>query len=139
MATLTKKFFKEEIKKNYTTAKKVLPVILKRYGTATKVFPRKSYYRLWLDKDDCVEGYNHGMSWWINGFCLHADKSVSIMVYWQGDSTDGDEYITLPTGLADAYLPPTKPVNMGSYYYTARQGISISYDEIYEAIKKLKF
>lgn len=139
MGRLTKNFFKEEIKKNYNTAKKLLPTILKRYGEATKVSPRKSYYRLWLDNDDCIEGYNHGMSWWINGFELSAKGTLYIMVYWQGDSTDGDEYIEIPAGYTSAFLPPSKPVNMGSYYYTARQGIDITPDEIWEAIKNLKF
>lgn len=139
MAKLTKNFFKEEIKKSYTTAKNLLPVILKRYGTATKISPRKSYYKLWLIDDDCIEGYNRDISWWIRGFCLHADKSVSIMIYWQGDSTDGDEYIDIPAGYTSAFLPPTKPVNMGNYWYTARQGINITPDEIWEGIKKLKF
>ena len=39
---------------------------------------------------------------------------------------------------SNAFLEPSKPVNMGSYYYTARQGISISPSEIWEAIKTIK-
>lgn len=140
MTKMTKKFFREELKKNYSIAKQLLPTILKRYGAATKVSPRKSYYKLWLDNNDQIEGYNRDTSWWIRGFELGADGKVYIMVYWQGESTDGDEFITLPNNIYDcASLPPTKPVNMGSYYYTARQGINIRPTEIYEAIKSLKF
>lgn len=140
MARLTKNFFKEEIKKGPRTAYPLLYTILKRYGEGKKVSPRKAYYRLWLDNDDRVEGYNRDTSWWINGFELSTNGKVYIMVYWQGDSTDGDEYIELPKNVFDcAFLPPMKPVNMGSYYYSARQGINIEPHEIYEAIKNLKF
>ena len=139
MARLTKNFFREEIKKSGHNARRLLPTILKRYGNATKVSPRKSSYKLWLDNDDRIEGYNRSMSWWLNGFELSSNGKVYLMVYWQGDSTDGDEYIEMPTGYQNAFLPPTKPVYMGSYYYTARQGIDITPDEIYTAIKNLKF
>ena len=140
MTKMTKKFFREELKKNYSIAKQLLPTILKRYGVATKVSPRKAYYKLWLDNDSQVDGYNRDTSWWIRGFELGTDGKVYIMVYWQGDSTDGDEYIKLPNDIYNsAFLPPTQPINMGSYYYTARQGINIRPNEIYEAIKNLKF
>lgn len=139
MARMTKNFFREEIKKNYSTAKKLLPTILKRYGTATKVSPRKAYYKLWLDNDTEVSGYNRDTSWWIRGFCLHADNTISIMVYWQGDSTDGDEYVSLPSNIYDsAHLKSSAPVNISGDYYVARNAITIRPNEIYEAIKLLK-
>lgn len=140
MAKMTKKFFREELQRGMRTAYSLLPTILKRYGIATKVSPRKAYYRLYLYSDDQVEGYNRDTTWWIRGFELDRDGKVYIMVYWQGESTDGDEFLRLPSDVYDcAFLPPTQPVNMGSYYYTARQGINIRPNEIYEAIKALKF
>lgn len=140
MAKMTKKFFREELQRGMRTAYSLLPTILKRYGVATKVSPRKSYYKLWLDNDDQVEGYNRDTTWWIQGFLLGTSGKVYLIVYWQGDSTDGEEHIALPSDIYDsAFLPPTQPVNMGSYYYTARQGINIRPNEIYEAIKALKF
>lgn len=138
MARMTKNFFREEIKKSYSVAKQLLPTILKRYGTATKISPRKAYYKLWLDNDDMIEGYNRDTSWWVRGFCLHADNTVSIMVYWQGDSTDGDEYIDMPKGSDSAYLKSSEPVRIGGDYYIARHSITIRPNEIYEAIKALK-
>lgn len=140
MGRLTKKFFRDEIVKSRKIAYSLLPTILKRYGKETKISPRKSYYKMYLTGDDQIEGYNRGVSWWVTGFCLHADKSISLMVYWQGDSTDGDEYIELPSDIyKSAYLAPTQPINMGSYYCIARQGIIVRPEEIYDAIKNLKF
>lgn len=140
MGRLTKKFFREEIAKSRKSAYSLLPTILKRYGTETKISPRKAYYKLWLDNDAQVEGYNRGTSWWIQGFELSVTGNVCMVIYWQGESTDGDEYIEVPKDIyKSAYLEPTKPVNMGSYYYTARQGIIVRPEEIYEAIKNLKF
>lgn len=140
MAKMTKNFFREEIKRGPRTAYSLLPTILKRYGNATKISPRKAYYRIYLDNDDRIEGYNRDTSWWIDGFELSSEGKIYIMVYWQGDSTDGEEFLKLPSDVYDcAFLPPTQPINMGSYYYTARQGINIRPNEIYEAIKNLKF
>lgn len=140
MTKLTKKFFREEITKSRKTAYSLLPTILKRYGTKTKVSPRKAYYKLWLDNDNQIDGYNRDTSWSIVGFELGTSGKVYIMVYWQGESTDGDEFIEVPNDIyKSAYLEPTKPVNMGSYYYTARQGIIVRPEDIYEAIKNLKF
>lgn len=135
----TKNYYREEIKKSKLAAYNCLPDIIKKYGIRTKISPRKSYYRIYLNKDDYVEGYNRDTSWWIRGFELDSKGTIYIMVYWQGDSTDGDEYIKMPNNLyTNAYLEPTQPVNMGSYYYVARQGISISPNEIWDAIKYLK-
>jgi hypothetical protein len=135
----TKNYYREEVKKSKLAAYNCLPDIIKKYGIRTKISPRKSYYRIYLNNDDYVEGYNRGTSWWIRGFELDSKGTIYIMVYWQGDSTDGDEYIKMPPNLyTNAYLEPPQPVNMGSYYYVARQGISISPNEIWDAIKYLK-
>ena len=140
MTKMTKKFFREEILKNYATAKKLLPIILKRYGIATKVSPRKAHYKLWLDNDSVVDGYNRDTSWHIRGFELSTDGAVYIMVYWQGDSTDGDEYIKIPNNPYDyAHLKSSEPVRISGDYYIARNAITIYPNEIYEAIKGLKF
>lgn len=81
MTRMTKKFFREEILKSYSTAKRLLPIILKRYGVTTKISPRKSLYRLYLDNDNMIEGYNRDTSWWVRGFELNAEGTVYIMVY----------------------------------------------------------
>ena len=137
---MTKKFFREEIQKNYGIARQLLPIILKRYGVATKVSPRKSYYKLWLDNDSQVDGYNRDTSWWIRGFELGTDGKVYIMIYWQGDSTDGDEYIKMPNNSYDyAHLESSKPYRISGDYYVDRNAITIYPNDIYEAIKGLKF
>ena len=137
---MTKKFFREEIQKNYGIARQLLPIILKRYGVATKVSPRKSYYKLWLDNDSQVDGYNRDTSWWIRGFELGTDGKVYIMIYWQGDSTDGDEYIKMPNNSYDyAHLESSKPYRISGDYYVDRNAITIYPNDIYDAIKGLKF
>lgn len=139
MVRMTKNFFRERIRTNRTEAYKVLPIILKRYGVATKVSPRKAYYKLWLDNEHTVEGYNRDTSWWIRGFELSANGKVYIMVYWQGDSTDGDEYALMPTSIYDsAHIPSSQPVKISGDYYIARNAINIRPEEIYEAIKNIK-
>lgn len=140
MVRMTKSFFRERIKSNRTEAYKLLPTILKRYGAATKISPRKSIYRLWLDNDSQVEGYNRDTSWWIRGFYLDGKGKIYIMVYWQGDSTDGDEYALMPSSIYDsAHIPSSQPVRIDGDYYIARNAITIYPNEIYEAIKGLKF
>lgn len=140
MTKMTKKFFREELKKNYSTARQLLPIILKRYGIATKVSPRKSYYKLWLDNDSQIDGYNRDTSWWIRGFELGTDGKVYIMIYWQGDSTDGDDYILMPNNSYDyAHLKSSEPVRISGDYYVARNAITIYPNDIYNAIKGLKF
>ena len=140
MTKMTKKFFREELQRGMRTAYSLLPTILKRYGIATKVSPRKAYYRLYLDNDDQVDGYNRDTSWWIRGFELGTDGKVYIMVYWQGDSTDGDEYIPMPISSCDyAHLKSSEPVRISGDYYVARNAITIYPNDIYNAIKGLKF
>ena len=136
---MTKNFFRERIKASRTEAYKLLPTILKRYGVATRVSPRRFIYRLYLDNDNLVEGYNRDTSWWIRGFELDNNGNVYIMVYWQGDSTDGDEYTLMPSSIYDsAHIPSSQPVKINGDYYIARNAINIRPEEIYEAIKNLK-
>lgn len=138
MIRMTKNFFRDRIKVNKTEAYKLLPTILKRYGVATKISPRKSIYKLWLDNNSLVEGYNRGTSWWIRGFELDSKGKVYIMVYWQGDSTDGDEYILIPNNIYDsAHIPASQPTRIGGDYYIARNSITIKPEEIWEAIKNI--
>lgn len=138
MVRMTKNFFRERIKSSRTEAYKLLPTILKRYGVATKISPRKSIYRLWLNNDSLVEGYNRDTSWWVRGFELDGKGKVYIMVYWQGDSTDGDEYIPMPISIYDsAHLNSSEPVRISGDYYIARNAITIRPEEIWEAIKNI--
>lgn len=139
MTKMTKKFFREELKKSYSIARQLLPTILKRYGIATKVSPRKAHYKLWLDNDSQVDGYNRDTSWWIRGFELGTDGKVYIMVYWQGDSTDGDEYALMPSSIYEsAHIPSSQSVKISGDYYVDRNAINIRPEYIYEAIKNLK-
>lgn len=139
MVRMTKNFFRDRIKSSRTEAYKLLPIILKRYGISTKVSPRRYLYRLYLDDDNLVEGYNRDTTWWIRGFELNNKGNVYIMVYWQGDSTDGDEYVLIPNSIYDyAHIPSSQPVKTSGDYYVARNAINIRPKEIYEAIKNLK-
>lgn len=133
----TKKYFREEIKKGMSSAFAVLPEICKRYGEKRKISPRKSVYTIYTSKD--VTGWKRDTSWRIKGFYLNAKKSLGIDIYWQGDSTDGYESIPFSGSTTSCVtLPPSEPVNLGDYWYTARDGITIRPEEIYEAIKGIE-
>ena len=115
----------------------VLSEIIKKYGTQTKVSPRKSYYTIGTDAD--VSGWAKDTTWWIRGFTLNTNKTISVNVYWQGDSTDGDEILVFKSSTTDVLnLPPTEPVRFGNQWYVARDGICIEPSDIYEAIKGIK-
>lgn len=131
-----KNYYRDAIKSSKSSAYMVLPEVLKKYGKARKISPRKTYYSIIVS--DTEEIYTKGTSFWITGFSMSGGK-LYIKVYWQGDSTDGDEYLEFPkTTYANVYLEPTKPVNMGSYYYITRQGLTLTPYDIYEAIKLIK-
>ena len=133
----TKKYFREEMKASMSKAFKVISEVCKRYGTQNKISPRKSSYKIYTENR--VEGWSKDTTWWITGFYLDSNKKIYVMVYWQGDSTDGDEYIEFKGDLYDSIsLPPTQPINMGTYWAVARNGINIYPNDIWEAIKGIK-
>ncbi len=136
MTRLGKNYYRQALQESKLKAYALLPDVLKRYGSKRKISPRKSRY--FLSTNDTEEIYNRGTSFWIKGFELYNNK-VFIRVYWQSDSTDGDEYLDMPKDIhSNTYIEPTKPVNMGTYYYTARQGLTLRPDDIWEAIKTIK-
>lgn len=136
MIRLGKNYYRQALQESKLKAYALLPDVLKRYGSKRKISPRKSRY--FLSTNDTEEIYNRGTSFWIKGFELYNNK-VFIRVYWQSDSTDGDEYLDMPKDIhSNTYIEPTKPVNMGTYYYTARQGLTLRPDDIWEAIKTIK-
>lgn len=137
MIRKTKKYFREEVKVSMKRAFDAIPEICKKYGNQIKISPRKSRYEIYTENR--VEGWSKDTTWWITGFCLHADKTMSVIVYWQGDSTDGNEYILFTGDRVNCIsLPPTQAINMGSYWYVARNGINIYPNDIWEAIKGIK-
>lgn len=137
MERKSKNYYRAELQRSKLSAYNALRDVLRKYGRKDKISPRKINYKLFTG--DTEEGYNRGTTWWIKGFELCHNGKIYILVYWQSDSTDGDEYLDMPKDIySNAFLEPSKPVNMGSYYYTARQGISISPSEIWEAIKTIK-
>lgn len=136
MTRLGKNYYRQALQESKLKAYALLPDVLKRYGSKRKISPRKSRY--FLSTNDTEEIYNRGTSFWIKGFELYNNK-IFIRVYWQSDSTDGDEYLDMPKDIhSNTYIEPTKPVNMGTYYYTARQGLTLRPDDIWEAIKTIK-
>lgn len=132
----TKKYFKEEIKASMKRAFESLPEICKRYGDKVKLSPRKSSYTIYTENK--VTDRSGDTTWWIKGFYL-SSKKISVMVYWQGDSTDGDEYIEFKSDMYhNISLPPSEPINLGDRWYIKRDGIVITPQNIYEAIKGIK-
>ena len=133
----TKKYFQEEIKASMKRAFDVLSEICKRYGDKVKLSPRKSSYTIYTENK--VTGWEGDTTWRITGFYLSSNKKISVMVYWQGDSTDGDEYIEFKGDLYhNISLPPSEPINLGDRWCIDRDGIVITPQNIYEAIKGIK-
>lgn len=61
---------------NVTTLKTAIAEVVKKYGHDNKVHLEGEF------------NWNHRL----NGFYVNSKGEVSVIVYWQGDSTDGDDY-----------------------------------------------
>ena len=117
-----KEYIKSEIAKGQPEAFAILPTILIQYG-------RFSYKRLsiWLLNDDIVDGYYKHIDYYIEGF-IHKEGKTYVKVSWQLDNADGEEVVEMPKPYNSAKVE----VNANLYFY-------VDSDDIYQAIKNLKF
>lgn len=114
---------KEEISKSQTKAFEILPTIITTYG---KQLNDKSY-SLYLDPDSVLDGYNNRIDWYLEGF-KYRDNKVYMVVSWSLDNADGQEIVEIP-----------KPYNSTKISINDRLYFYIDFDDIYQAIKNLKF
>lgn len=130
----TKGFYQQAVLVNKTQAFMFLPEIIKKYGSVSKWSARRNKYYLSTNDD---WNNTRGQDWKIKGFILINGK-VYIDVYWQGDSTDGNEWVQFKGDVYDnLYIEPSEPVKYCGRYEIDRQGITIRTDDIYNAIKHI--
>lgn len=81
MVRKTAKFYREELVKpqNVNTLNTLIKEVVAKFGNNNS---------LYIDGAKC--NWNH----WVKGFSVSKKGDLSIMVYWQGDSTDGDDYVS---------------------------------------------
>lgn len=130
----TKGFYQQAVLVNKTQAFIFLKEIIKKYGHSSKWFARRNKYYLSVN-----DNWNNtrGQDWKIEGFILISNK-IYVDVYWQGDSTDGNEWVEFKGDLYDnLYIEPSDPIKFGGRWEVARQGITISTTDIYNAIKNI--
>lgn len=122
----TKKYYRDQVAINEYHALAVLPEIVSHYGKNPKgCRGRKEVFV------DTEMGWNHR----ITGFSFYK-KDLYIDVYWQGDSTDGNDSIKIIPKRTN-YRIPAEHFDDGIRTRTVHSDINIDSDELYEAIKKL--
>lgn len=117
---LNKDYIKTEITKGKVNAFNILPLIVKQYGK----FNHNKYY-MWLDS--AVDGYYNHIDYHIEGF-TYEDNKIYIQIFWQLDNADGKELVEMPKPYDNAKVE----INANLYFY-------VDSDDIYQAIKNLKF
>lgn len=107
----------------YSSAVSVLPSIIKKFGD--------KYHNEVRVKGDFE--WNHR----IDGFYLGKNNKVYVDIYWQGDSTDGNDSFCL-TDKPNGCTIPAESYFDGNRTRTTHGDLRVDKDEIYDAIKKVK-
>ena len=76
----TAKFYREELVKtqNVNTLNTLIKEVVTKFGSSNQ---------LYLSGTEC--NWDH----WVRGFSVDKNGVLYVKVYWQGDSTDGDDYV----------------------------------------------
>ena len=114
---LDKDYIVKEISKSQRNAFDILPVIIKQCGKSN----------IWLNNNSVVDGYSNHIDYHIVGF-THKDNKTYIQIFWQLDNADGEELVEIPKPYDSAKVE----INANLYFY-------VDSDDIYQAIKNLKF
>ena len=117
-----KDYIKKEITKGQVSAFDILPTIIKQYGKYDY-----TRYSICLDIDSIVDGYNNNIDYHIEGF-IYKENKPFVNISWQLDNADGEEFIEIPKPYDSVKIT----INPKLYFY-------IDSDDIYQAIKNLKF
>lgn len=114
---LDRDYIIKEVSKSQGHAFAMLPAIIKQFGK----------FNIWLNNNSVVDGYSNHIDYHIVGF-THKDDKTYIQIFWQLDNADGEELVEMPKPYDSAKVE----INANLYFY-------IDSDDIYQAIKNLKF
>lgn len=123
----TKKFYREQVMTSFSSAILLLPELVKKYGK--NPVGRRGRQSIGVPSPSSF--WNH----YITNFHLYNGKLFAT-VYWQGDSTDGDDVIRIIPGTFN-YRIPAEHYDDGYRTRTIHNDINIDSTELYDAIKRL--
>lgn len=121
----TKKYYRDTINSSYDAAYSVLGEVLDKYGD----IPYRS------QREAIFENVSNNRNGEIRGFLYNKKlKQISARIYWQGDSTDGDDYAVIDkTGV----ILPAETFYDGRRTIEEHGDIMFGKEELYQAIKNL--
>jgi hypothetical protein len=127
----TAKYYREILKNGTATqAVSILPEVIKKYG-------RKRWGDKYSKHNDIIplRGYtefewNHR----INAFFLSDKGELCVDIYWQGDSTDGNESLTARECMYGKVIPAVHEF-IGGRTYTKHSDLRIGKEEFLNAVK----
>lgn len=120
----TKKYYRDLVNKGLFPALSILPEIVKKYGKNPKGYRKRQELQI-----NVPMGWNHQ----IESFYFYKD-SLWANIYWQGDSTDGNDSVKIVPGKT-SYRIPAEHYDDGYRTRTVHGDINIDSDELYTAIK----
>ena len=123
----TKKFYKEQVARSFSSAVLLLPELVKKYGKN----PAGRRGRQSIRIPSPSSFWNH----YITDFHFYNGKLFA-NVYWQGDSTDGDDVIQIVPGRLN-YRIPAEHYDDGYRTRTVHGDLNIDSTELHDAIKRL--
>lgn len=129
MATTRKtaKYYREELVKtqNYTTLENLIKEVISKFGNKYKE----------INLHNMVEfNWNHR----VEGFSIASNGRVLVKVYWQGDSTDGDDFVYF----TDVLRKGTEVIRaqhewLGDRTYCKHGDIRVEKDEVMSLVAEL--
>ena len=128
----TAKWYRETLAKcDVRTALVLIPEIIKKFGFVTK-------YRSEINFSREVVHENFNWNHCIEGFDLAKNGKLYAKVYWQGDSTDGTEYV-LASDLIYGKVIPAEWDNVGGEWgqVCRHSPLRVANDELPKAIKAI--
>lgn len=128
----TAKWYRETLAKcDVRTALALIPEIIKKFGFVSK-------YRSEINFSREVVHDNFNWNHCIEGFDLAKDGKLYAKVYWQGDSTDGTEYV-LASELIYGKVIPAEWDNVGGEWgqVCRHSPLRVATDELPKAIKAI--
>lgn len=119
----TKKYYQNVVNQGLLSALAILPEIVSRYGKNPQGLRGRKKILV-----NTEMGWNHR----IIGFSFYK-KELYINIYWQGDSTDGNDSIKMVPGRISYHIP-AEHYDDGYRTRTIHSDINITAEELYNAI-----
>lgn len=124
----TAKYYRDILSgKDIRKSLSVIPEVIKKFGFVSE-------YRSEINFDRDVVHNNFNWNHSIEGFDLTKDGKLYAKVYWQGDSTDGTEYV-LASDLLYGKTVPAEHEWLGDRTYCRHGDLRITPDELTKAVK----